>query len=178
MKNWLKEIIRRVLQIFTGIFAFDMPGINVVRNLVIRWWICRGKLGGIIVSSHVCFYAPNGLMKESVVLGKRIRISENVKIDCSSPLRIEDNVWISENVSILNHEHIIDSRDWKESKKIRKTQGLVLEEDCWIGARSIILPQVCVIGKGAIVGFGSVVNKNVEPYTVVAGNQACMIGRR
>ena len=179
MQNWLKEIIRRTLQIFTGIFVFDMPGINVIRNLVIRWLICEGKFGGgIIVSSHVRFYTPHGLTKESISLGKSIRISENVKIDCSSPLSIGDNVWISEDVSILNHNHIIDAKRWKESKKIEKTQGLVLEEDCWIGAGSIILPQVSVIGKGAIVGAGSVVTKNIEPYTVVAGNPACKIGDR
>lgn len=115
--------------------------------------------GGTIVSSHVRFYTPHGLTKESISLGKSIRISENVKIDCSSPLSIGDNVWISEDVSILNHNHIIDARRWKESKKIKKTQGLVLEEDCWIGA-------------------GSVITKNREPYTVIAGNPACKIGDR
>lgn len=63
-------------------------------------------------------------------------------------------------------------------KKVKKTQGLVLEEDCWIGAGNIILPQVNVIGKSSIVGTGSVVTKNVEPYTVVAGNPAYKIGER
>lgn len=178
MQNWLKEIVRRTFQIFTGIFIFDMPGISVARNAVIRWMICKGRLGGIVVSSHVLFYTPHGLPKESVTVGNKVRISEHVKIDCSSQLNIGDNVWISEDVSILNHEHIIDARKWKESKKVKKTQGLVLEEDCWIGAGSIILPQVSVIGKGSIVGAGSVVTKNVEPYTVVAGNPACKIGER
>ena len=115
---------------------------------------------------------------EQVRLGNKVRIGENAKIDCSSPLLVEDNVWISEDVSILNHEHIIDSREWKESKKVEKTKGLILEEDCWIGAKAIILPQVKIIGKGAIVGAGSVVTKDVEPYTIVAGNPAIKIAER
>lgn len=179
MYNWLKETIRRVFQICTGIFIFDMPGISILRNLVIHGLVCKGGLGGgIVVSSHVLFYSPHGLAMEKVTLGNKVRISENVKIDCSSPLLVEDNVWISENVSILNHEHNIDAREWKASKDVRKTQGLTLGEDSWIGAGAIILPQVSVIGKGAIVGAGSVVTKNVEPYTVVAGNPAMKIDNR
>lgn len=179
MYNWFKEIIRRIFQIVTGVFLFDMPGISVFRNWVVKGLICRNQLGGgIVISSHVSFYVPHGLPMEQVRLGNKVRIGENAKIDCSSPLLVEDNVWISEDVSILNHEHIIDSREWKESKKVEKTKGLILEEDCWIGAKAIILPQVKIIGKGAIVGAGSVVTKDVEPYTIVAGNPAIKIAER
>lgn len=45
---------------------------------------------------------------------------------------------------------------------------VVIEDDAWIGAAAIILPGV-TIGRGAIVGAGAVVNRNVAPYTVVAG---------
>lgn len=46
-----------------------------------------------------------------------------------------------------------------------------IEDDVWVGAGAIILGGV-TIGKGAVVGAGSVVTKNVEPYTIVAGNPA------
>ena len=48
---------------------------------------------------------------------------------------------------------------------------IILEDDCWIGAGVIVLPGI-TIGKGAIVGAGSIVTKNVEPFTVVVGNPA------
>ena len=44
----------------------------------------------------------------------------------------------------------------------------------WIGARACILKGVQV-GEGAVVGMGSVVTRNVEPHTVVAGNPARLI---
>ncbi|WP_317130643.1 CatB-related O-acetyltransferase [Algibacter pacificus] len=49
---------------------------------------------------------------------------------------------------------------------------LVVGHDVWIGGNVIILPSVTKIGNGAIIGAGSVVTKNVEPYSIVAGNPA------
>lgn len=46
-----------------------------------------------------------------------------------------------------------------------------VEDDCWIGAGAIILYGV-TIGKGAVIGAGSVVTKDVEPYSVNVGNPA------
>lgn len=53
---------------------------------------------------------------------------------------------------------------------------IVIGPDCWIGGSAIILGGV-TIGEGCTVGAGSVVTKDVEPYTVVAGNPARVIKR-
>lgn len=55
---------------------------------------------------------------------------------------------------------------------------LIVGHDVWIGEWSIILPKVCSIGNGAIIGAGSVVTKDVAPYSIVAGNPAKCIGMR
>lgn len=54
---------------------------------------------------------------------------------------------------------------------------IIIEDDVWIGANAIILSGV-TIGEGAIIGAGSVVTKNVEPYTIFAGNPAKKIKMR
>jgi acetyltransferase-like isoleucine patch superfamily enzyme len=54
---------------------------------------------------------------------------------------------------------------------------VTIEDHAWIGCRAIILPGVTV-GKGSVVGAGSVVTKDVAPWTVVAGNPAVEIKRR
>ena len=53
----------------------------------------------------------------------------------------------------------------------------VIGNDVWIGQHATILPGVH-IGDGAIVGANSVVSKDVEPYSVVAGNPARLIRKR
>ena len=61
---------------------------------------------------------------------------------------------------------------WKQ--KSSKTEPVVIGDDVWIGARVIILPGVH-IGDGSVIGAGSVVTKDVEPYSIVAGNPARVI---
>lgn len=53
----------------------------------------------------------------------------------------------------------------------------VIGNDVWIGQKATILPGVH-IGDGAIIGAGSMVSKDVEPYTIVAGNPAKVIRKR
>lgn len=54
---------------------------------------------------------------------------------------------------------------------------VVIENNCWIGFRSIILPNV-TIGEGCMIGAGSVVTDNLIPYSIAAGNPAKVIGLR
>ncbi len=71
-----------------------------------------------------------------------------------------------------SNKHFIDSKDWS----VVKSKPIVIEDNVWIGFNCIILSGV-KIGEGAIIGAGSVVRENVEPWTVVAGNPAVVIKR-
>ncbi|MTG99092.1 MULTISPECIES: CatB-related O-acetyltransferase [Myroides] len=53
----------------------------------------------------------------------------------------------------------------------------IIEDGAWLGMRSMIMPGI-TIGEGAIVASGAVVIKDVEPYTIVAGNPAKPIKKR
>lgn len=61
--------------------------------------------------------------------------------------------------------------DWRRSKQV------VIGNDVWIGHNASIMPGV-KIGNGAVVGTGSVVTKDVEPYTIVVGDPAKKIKMR
>jgi acetyltransferase-like isoleucine patch superfamily enzyme len=52
-----------------------------------------------------------------------------------------------------------------------------VEDDCWIASHAVVLAGVTV-GRGSIVAAGSVVTKNVPPYSIVAGVPARVVGRR
>jgi virginiamycin A acetyltransferase len=49
---------------------------------------------------------------------------------------------------------------------------LVIGDDVWIGHYAVILPGCKLIGRGAVIGAGAIVTKDVAPYSVVAGNPA------
>lgn len=57
------------------------------------------------------------------------------------------------------------------------TAPITIGEECFIGACALILPGV-TIGDGAVIGAGSVVTKDVEPWTIAAGNPAKPLGPR
>ena len=64
-----------------------------------------------------------------------------------------------------------------EDSKLRNNRPVTIGNDVWIGANVVILPGV-VIGDGAILAAGAVVNKDVEPYTIVGGVPAKQIKKR
>ncbi|RYE17040.1 MAG: acyltransferase, partial [Sphingobacteriales bacterium] len=54
---------------------------------------------------------------------------------------------------------------------------IIIEDDCWIGTNSVVLAGVTV-GRGSVIAAGSVVTKDVPPYSVVAGVPAKIIKKR
>lgn len=88
------------------------------------------------------------------------------------------NVTIGDRVSIAPRVTIVTSSHPNNSR-IRAFAAVangpvVIEADAWIGAGAIILPGVR-IGRGAVVGAGSVVSQDVPPLSVVAGQPARVI---
>ncbi|MCR5183712.1 MAG: hypothetical protein K6B46_03325 [Opitutales bacterium] len=87
-------------------------------------------------------------------------------------ISIGSKTCIGDDVRILTGTHDIFSEEFHLVKKPVKIGSCV-----WIATGATILPGV-MIGDGAVVGACSVVTKNVEPWTVVAGNPARVIRKR
>ena len=68
--------------------------------------------------------------------------------------------------------------DWRDGGKhdweTTNSSPVIIKKGVWIGARSIVLKGV-TIGEGAVIGSGSVVTKDIPPYTINAGNPARVI---
>ena len=121
----------------------------------------------------------------------RLTIGDNVFIGnstifCTNLIEIENDVLISSDCLIQDSDnHNLsrsirkkDCNDWK-TKRTQKWElvhkkPIKICSGSWIGAKSIILKGV-TIGEGAIVAAGSVVTKDVAPYTIVGGNPAKFI---
>lgn len=104
-------------------------------------------------------------------IGDNTYVNRNTVIDFSGDLIIGNNVTISEEVMIETHSHNYDPRSHPD--KFKK----VIDDNVWIGVRSILLPQVTHIGQGSIIAAGSIVTKNVEQNVIVGGNPAKLIKR-
>lgn len=107
---------------------------------------------------------------ERVIIGENSIIMPGVLLMAYGGIRIGNNVQISSQVKLLTNNH--DLKD----PMVLVCKPVVLEDGCWVGTGAFILPGI-TIGSGAIVGAGSVVTRNVEPHTVVAGNPAKVIRR-
>ena len=82
----------------------------------------------------------------------------------------------SRNKYIQKYGKYFDNAKFQDSK-LRNNRPVTIGNDVWIGANVVILPGV-VIGDGAILAAGAVVNKDVEPYTIVGGVPAKPIKKR
>lgn len=89
-----------------------------------------------------------------------------VQIAVHDMVAIGTRVCINDGAMLLSASHDVRSEDWAQ-----KTGPIVVKDYAWIATRAIILPGV-EIGRGAVVGAGAVVSKNVPDYAVASGNPA------
>lgn len=109
--------------------------------------------------------------RRNVSIGNRCSINEGVFILGHCRIEIGNGVTLSANCMLIDSGLDIDS-----PVRVHTDAFIRIEDDAWIGAGAIILPDV-VIGRGSVVGAGSIVTRSVAPYTVVAGNPARVIRR-
>lgn len=140
LKTWIKRIRKAFFYKIGMRFPYSKVRISSMRKL------------GYKVGEQV--YFPDDLI-----------IGQNL-VDDKAYVEIGDRVSIGPRVTILPMEHANASRV-RSAMKVRDG-GVIIKDDVWIGAGVIILSGVTV-GECSVIGAGSVVTKNVEPYTVVAG---------
>jgi acetyltransferase-like isoleucine patch superfamily enzyme len=92
-------------------------------------------------------------------------------------LRIGNYVTISDHCSIMAYNHIFSDKNMRIMDQGVEKQQIIIEDDVWIGSNSVVLPGVR-IGQGSVIGAGSVVSKDIEPYSITAGNPARVVKER
>jgi len=111
-----------------------------------------------------------------VNIGKHVFLGPNVSIDLIYPelVTIEDYVSIGMNSMIFAHSNPTCSLYLKKKYYPRKVAPVRIKKGAWVPPGTIILCGV-TIGEHSVVGAGSIVLKDVEPFTLVAGNPAKFI---
>jgi len=110
--------------------------------------------------------------RHGFTIGANSVINQNCRLDNRGGITIGSGVSISADVAILTGDHDIQSRDFAG-----RSRPVHIGDHAFLGTRCVLLPGV-TIGTGAVVAAGAVVARDVEAYTIVAGNPAKKIGDR
>ncbi len=181
--------VRNALARTIAELRFGVAGarLEVGRGTQIRSPLVRPRRGGVLAIGDGSIFAGRMAMDRDdavIRVGARSFIGKGLLVAAES-IEIGDDVLLSWGVTIVDHQsHALDFADragdvtgWltgdKDWSKVAIAPVLVGNK-VWVGFGVSILPGVTV-GEGAVVGAASVVTRDVEPWTVVAGNPAKVI---
>ena len=142
----------------------------------------RGIIAGdrVTIGNHAIIRPTNiygSAIGEGLKIGNNSSIGPYSYIGCSGFIEIGDNVMMSPRVSIYAENHLFDNPDLSIKEQGVKREFVKIEDDCWIAANTVILAGV-TIGRGSVIAAGSVVTKDVPPYSIVGGVPAKVIKSR
>ena len=136
----------------------------------VRNQICKDLFGSFgkstVLSPFRCDYG------DQIHIGDKSFINFNVSMIDLGEIRIGNRVLIGPGTGLFTAIHPIDPEI--RATGIEKGINITIEDDVWIGGNVTILPGV-KIGRGAIIGAGSVVTKDIPEMTIAAGNPAKVI---
>ena len=161
--KFLKRIIFRIFNPLRStymVFGYFLKGVYIHPFSKLCANVKIGK--GTNIAGPIFIEATDSA---NVVIGKFCAIAHGVRIRA-----------VNHNYRYLNMQHILQNR--LGLSVVENSRGNVeIGNGCWIGDNVLILPGV-IIGDGCVIGAGSIVTKNIESYSIVAGNPAKVLGKR
>jgi acetyltransferase-like isoleucine patch superfamily enzyme len=115
--------------------------------------------------------------ESTIRFGSSVSIAPFCYFSSRNFIDVGSGVSIGANVSMLAGGHELDSTEGPVMERKRTGLGITIEENCWIGAGTVILDGVR-IGRNSVVGAGSVIAKDVPACSIVMGNPARLVQRR
>ena len=184
-------------KLFPRLFNRVGRGTHFGRHITLRW-PQRISLGENVLIDEFAMLAIYGRGDDEIIIGDGVLIGRrsvvkcrlgslhignntNVGMDCriasTSMVTIGNYCLFAGKCYIGGAQHRHDRRDIPITLQPLHTQGVIIEDDVWLGA------NVCVndgvkIGRGAIVGAGAVVTRDIPPYMIAAGVPAKVIKER
>lgn len=116
-------------------------------------------------------------------LGVGLRVGDDSSIGdyaflgCGGGITIGDHVLMGQRVSFHSQNHNFDDLGSTIKSQGVRSEGIVVEDGCWLGSGAIVLDGV-TLGAGTVVAAGSVVTKSCPPNSILAGNPAQVLRGR
>lgn len=164
MAHWKKYF-------YYPITLFRNAFINKIPSRHFRRFIDK-MMGARFGESSFLFRRTELLFPKGLVIGDHSTVGWFTLLDARGGIYIGNNVTIASYVKLITGSHDIDSPDFPA-----RFLPIEIEDYAWICTGATICQNV-KIGKGAVVAAGSVVVSDVDPYTIVGGVPARVIGMR
>jgi galactoside O-acetyltransferase len=131
------------------------------------------------MSEHCSLYCQDAERGSRLAIGDDVLLNVGVMInaDCGGAISIGSRVLIGPYTVIRAANHRIDDVHVPIISQGHKAGSIVIEDDVWIGAHVIVLPDVS-IGRGAVVAAGSVVTRNIPAMAIAVGSPAAVLRYR
>ncbi|MFC0187328.1 acyltransferase [Fictibacillus aquaticus] len=152
--------------------------LNVIRRQIKSYKMNKlrarfGKLGeNVVFHTDSKFGNP-----EKITVGSHVYIGPEAYISARGGVTIQDGVIIGPRLSVLTSNHRYDGAEMLPYDGGVYLKPVTIEKNVWIGAHVLLCPGVTV-GEGSVVAMGSVVTKDVPPYSIIGGNPAKVIKTR
>lgn len=202
MRSTAKKIFRRLgmWQMYFGMLKLETEMSIGAGNIFVRSFGIRKSFSGTGGSINLgngnylkCELVLEGPCAK-IAIGDKCFINGGTQIICRVGITFGNYVTVASGVTIYDHDshskshlerrmdidqqlvdepsgNFISNKSWQNVN----AKSVTVEDDVWIGMNCILLKGV-TIGKGSIIGAGSVVTKSVPPFSVVAGNPARIVG--
>ena len=158
---------------------------NNIQILGKVFWIIRGKFS---IGDNLYFSSGDGVNPIAGNAQGAVYVESDAKLEIGNDVGMScTRIWCHESVTIGNHVkigacvlimdtdvHPMDYSVRRITKDGTKSAAIVIEDDVWVGAHTIILKGV-TIGARSIIGAGSVVTKSIPADCVAAGNPCRVI---
>ena len=179
----------------------NMPGLPGFTGMYIRAIYYRWKLrkmeSNVLIDQYVFFAYPKTVelkefsyidksvivMSKSCKVGRRVHIAPRVFISGGGHFEIEDYACIATGANVITSTEALRDGARGSGPMVTPTQRKVLrghviiKKDAFIGASATILPNV-IVAQGSVIGAGTVVTKDTEPWQIYVGARATRIATR
>lgn len=141
---------------------------------VFFWSLLLKRIGkNVTIRERVVIMRP-----QNVEIGHDVLLNSDCKIGGQNGIKIGNYVQLAYNVNLVSEDHAYHNPTTPIKKQgYKKTGPIIIEDDVWIGANAVIMPEIRV-GRGSIIGANAVVTKSVLPYSIVGGVPARLIKYR
>jgi acetyltransferase-like isoleucine patch superfamily enzyme len=189
----LRGVVYRLIMKLNGMPAVEAGvrivhanGVKLGRGVYLDQGVYLHALpGGIsigdntFVMHHTMLHVFNfrNLPQAGITIGHNCFIGEFNVVRGQGGVRIGNGVYTGPMVQIVAVNHVYQDPDRPIREQGITAQGIVIEDDVWIGAGATVVDGV-TIGKGSVIGAGAVVTGHIPPYSIAVGAPARVIRDR